>query len=159
MIKLRVFKPSGTVQYHEFSSYGYVALYLLNNSSGTYSSIELIKHNGEIIDGTRKITEFLESEIGLNQIKSERDKTIPDSTFTYMFKDRPVVPNTWLELHSDPLVSDIHISDGIWILINTKNHTFCYVYSDEASQFSNPFETFDAAKTAMNEYVKWLTGK
>ena len=91
-----------------------------------------------------------------DSIKPERKTATPNNTMTYMFKDKPVHCDTWLKLHADPNIQTLRIRGYIWMLLNPSELTYCYVYADEAQQFSNPFETFNAAQQACDAYADWL---
>lgn len=70
----------------------------------------------------------------------------------YMFKDKPVTPNTWVELQQMSLDTYL-LSDGTALLTDPVTREYCYVFWDEAGQTSNPYPTHAEAVAALSAYI------
>lgn len=84
------------------------------------------------------------------------DNTIASSSHTmvlinpdlYAFKDRVLTGDEWLEIHSSAGWACMPVcAEGIWMCIN-ENSRYCFVFTDEAEQFSQPYPTVREAMEA-----------
>lgn len=78
----------------------------------------------------------------------------------YMFEHEAVTPNTANQWHEREL--ECHVPDKkhphVWLLQNFDKQQYCYVFSDEAEQFSNPYRTHSEAVHALKEYCHYALG-
>lgn len=85
-----------------------------------------------------------------------RAAKVPVEPPKYMFKDKPVKSDTWLELQANDKLRVYDISNHIAMLVEPDIGDYCYVYWDEADQCSNPYPTFDEAVKACEAYIAHL---
>ena len=81
---------------------------------------------------------------------------VPVEPPKYMFKDKPVKSDTWLELQANDKLRVYDISNHVAMLVEPDTGDYCYVYWDEADQCSNPYPTFDKAAKACEAYIAHL---
>ena len=82
----------------------------------------------------------------------------------YMFENRPIDGMTWNELQEaschGALVCtkerDVEKAGPVYKLRDPCSDEVCYVYTDEAELFSNPYRTADEAALASREYSDHL---
>ena len=82
----------------------------------------------------------------------------------YMFENRPIDGMTWWELQEatchGALVCDkvrnVEKAGPVYKLRDPCSEEICFVYTDEAEQFSNPYRTIEEAESASNEYAQHL---
>lgn len=70
----------------------------------------------------------------------------------YMFRERTVTPNTWLELTQAEL-DTYDLSDGTALLVDPETREYCYVFWGEAEQCSNPYPNHAEAVMARLVYI------
>lgn len=78
----------------------------------------------------------------------------------YMFENRPIGSMTWYKLQEaachGALVCtkerDVEKAGPVYKLRDPCTEEVCYVFSDEAQQFSNPFRTPEEAAKRSREY-------
>lgn len=85
-----------------------------------------------------------------------RTTKVPVEPPKYMFKDKPVKSNTWLELQANDKLRVYDISKHIAMLVEPDTGDYCYVYWDEAAQCSNPYSSYAEAVHACNAYIAHL---
>lgn len=79
----------------------------------------------------------------------------------YMFENKSIDPMTWLNLQTNTglacrRVMDVEKAGPVWEITDSKGD-FCFVYSDEAEQFSNPYPTKEEAAERSRAYADWLS--
>lgn len=78
----------------------------------------------------------------------------------YMFENREVPPMTWWDLQEASChgalvcekVRDVERAGPVYKLRDPTTERYCFVFTDEAEQFSNPFATEDEAAKASRIY-------
>lgn len=70
----------------------------------------------------------------------------------YMFKDKPIAPNTWIDLQNMQLDA-YDITKQVAMLVDPVTREFCFVFWDEAGQCSNPHKSFADAQVAYYHYT------
>lgn len=82
----------------------------------------------------------------------------------YMFENRPIGGMTWNELQEATChgalvcdkVGDVEKAGPVYKLRDPCSEEICFVYTDEAEQFSNPYRTIEEAELASKEYARRL---
>lgn len=82
----------------------------------------------------------------------------------YMFENRPIDGMTWNKLQEaachGALVCtkerDVEKAGPVYKLRDPCNEEYCFVFSDEAEQFSNPYRTADEAAEMSRKYADQL---
>lgn len=85
-----------------------------------------------------------------------RTTKVPVEPPKYMFKDKPVKSDTWLELQANDKLRVYDISNHVAMLVEPITGDYCYVYWDEAAQCSNPYSSYTEAAQACNAYIAHL---
>lgn len=83
------------------------------------------------------------------------------NTEKYMFENRPIGNMTWLELqeassHGSFACTkerDVEKAGAVYKLRDPTTEEVCYVFCDEAEQFSNPYRTAEEAATMSRKYA------
>lgn len=78
----------------------------------------------------------------------------------YMFENREIGGMTWNDLQEATChgalvcskVCDVPLAGPVFKLRDPCSDEVCYVYSDEAQQFSNPYRTAEEAAVKSREY-------
>jgi len=78
----------------------------------------------------------------------------------YMFENKEIGSMTWCDLQEAALVCtkemDVEKAGPVWKLTDPNTEEFCFVFSDEAEQFSNPYRTAEEAAKMSRLYSDQL---
>lgn len=82
----------------------------------------------------------------------------------YMFENKPTHGMTWNELQEAVChgalvcdkVRDVEKAGPVYKLRDPCSEEICFVYTDEAEQFSNPYRTAEEAEAASKKYAELL---
>ena len=78
----------------------------------------------------------------------------------YMFSNKSINPNTWVELQQAAAAGALIASPvGLHLmkLETIEDRDYCFVYCDEAGQFSNPFPSQPQAEEGLVKYQSYLS--
>lgn len=78
------------------------------------------------------------------------------NTDNYAFKDVELTGAEWIDIHSSTGWACTRVcAEGIWMCINDVSR-YCFVFTDEAEQFSQPYPTVQEAMDARKRYMENL---
>lgn len=81
-------------------------------------------------------------------------------TASYMFANKTINPTTWVELQqasAEGALICTKVDENIYKLETIEDRAFCFVYADEAAQFSNPFHSQQEAEDGLARYLRYLS--
>ncbi len=77
----------------------------------------------------------------------------------YMFANKQITPTTWVELQqasaAGALISN-PVAANVYKIETIEERDFCFVFCDEAGQFSNPYSSEVQAREGLVKYVQYL---
>lgn len=131
----------------EFDGLVQAQKYLSGFSFDSFYAIELIDNfTGDYFDTWESIHQYINSSL------KPLGKAVPQ----YMFKDAQITGIEWIALQERTDLDCYPVGTHLYLLTDPATREYCFVYSDEADQLSNPYPTLDAAQEALSVYMRNL---
>ncbi|XAG95335.1 hypothetical protein MIF8_44 [Erwinia phage MIF8] len=124
-----------------------VQKYLAGFSSWSFYDIELMDHANQFC-----FTDWDSIQQYIERTLKPLGKAVPQ----YMFKDAQITGIEWIALQERTDLDCYPVGTHLYLLTDPATREYCFVYSDEADQLSNPYPTLDAAQEAMSVYMRNL---